>query len=249
MNRIIVGIFAILCSINVYSQDNVSAASLTHIISFNTQYIQIKDEFNYGLVFSGPNLVAGYSLARISDKDILQYSLEIGFGGVFNKGAGYAWRFKPIDVYYGRILNGKRFKIGGYVAADYQWQQYSELQGGRLFWFSTIELGPKIEYALPYKSGVIIFDFSNSMVGFTSWPEPSTETYYYDFSFSEFISVANQNLSFGSFNQFNRTKIGAFIKPDSWKHFKMGYRFEYFGHYKEPALSFICHSIKLNWNL
>jgi len=249
MTRIIIGLFTILYSTNLYSQDNVSGASPIHTISFNTQYIQIKDEFNYGLVFSGPNLVAGYSFTRITDMDILRYSPEVGFGGVFNKGAGFAWRFKPIDFFYGRNLTSKRIKIGGYLAADYQWQQYSELQGGRLFWFSTIEFGPKIEWSIPYKSGIVNFDFSNSLAGFTSRPEPSTETYYYEFSFSEFISVAHQNLSFGSFNQFNRTKIGVCIHPNSWKHLTMGYHFEYFVYYKEPALRFTSHSINLNWNL
>lgn len=249
MTRIIIGLFTILYSTNLYSQDIVSGASRIQTLSFNTQYIQIKDEFNYGLIFNGPNLVAGYSFSRITDKDILRYSTEVGFGGVFNKGAGFAWRFKPIDFFYGRNLTSKRIIIGGYLAADYQWQQYSELQGGRLFWFSTIEFGPKIEWSIPYKSGIVNFDFSNSLSGFTSRPKSSTETYYYDFSFSEFTSVANQNLTFGSFNLFNRTKIGMTVQPNSWNHLTIGYRFEYFGYYKKPTLSFISHSINLDWNL
>jgi len=249
MNRIILGLFAILYSINLYSQDNSPGTNPTHTLSFKAQYIQIKDEFNYGLVFSGPNLVVGYSFSRITDKDILMYAPEIAFGGVFNKGAGFAWRFKPIDIFYGRNITTKQITIGGYVATDYQWQQYSELQGGRLFWFSTIEIGPRIQYVLPYKSGILNIDFSNSLAGFTSRPEVSTETYYYDFSFSEFISVAHQDLTFGSFNLFNRTKFGVAIAPNSWRHLKIGYNFEYFGYYKEPTLSFICHSINLNWKI
>jgi len=249
MNKLILGLFAILYSINLYSQDISSEPSQTHTVSFKTQYIQIKDDFNYGLVFSGPNLVAGYSFSRISANDILSYSPEIAFGGVFNKGAGFVWRFKPIDIFYGLNITRKQITVGGYVATDYQWQQYSELQGGRLFWFSTIEIGPRIEYVLPYKSGVININFSNSLAGFTSRPELSTETYYYEFSFSEFISVANQNLTFGSFNLFNRTKLGVTIQPDSWKRLTMGYSFEYFGYYKNPTLSFISHSININWKI
>ena len=249
MNRILIGLFTILYSTNLYSQNNSSGASTTHRVSFNTQFIQIKDEFNYGLVYSGPNLVVGYSYSRTTDSHILEYSPETGFGGVFNKGAGFAWRFIPIDVFYGRNLTTQGIKIGGYAVADYQWQQYSELQGGQLFWFSSIEFGPQIQYDLPYKSGVLNIDFSNSLAGFTSRPEPSTETYYYEFSFSEFISVANQNLSFGSINLFNRTKISVSVQPNSWKHFTMGYHFEYFGYFKEPTLRFISHSINLNWNL
>jgi len=121
MNKIILGLFAILYSINLYSQDISSGANTIHTLSFKTQLIQIKDEFNYGLVYSGPNFVVGYSYSRTTDKHIFEYSPEIGFGGVFNKGAGYAWRFKPVDVFYGRNLTTKRIKIGGYVATDYQW--------------------------------------------------------------------------------------------------------------------------------
>lgn len=249
MNRIILGLFAILFSFNGFAQNDSSGVSKIHTVSFKMQYIQIVDEFNYGLVFSGPNLVVAYSFSKITDKAIFMYSPEIAFGGVYNKGAGFAWRFKPIDIFYGRSITSKHLTIGGYVATDYQWQQYSELQGGRLFWFSTIEIGPRIEYILPYKSGVLNFDFSNSLAGFTSRPEPSTETYYYEFSFSEFISVANQNLTFGSFDLFNRTKLGVTIQPNSWKRLTMGYSFEYFGYYKEPTLSFISHSINLKWKI
>ena len=249
MIRIIFGVFAILYSINLYSQENSSGASTKHTVSFKTQYIKIKDKFNYGLVFSGPNLIVGYSFSKITDKDVLLCSPEIAFGGVFNKGAGFAWRFKPIDIFYGRNISTELMAIGGYVATDYQWQQYSELQGGRLFWFSTIEIGPRMEFEFPYKSWVLTFDISNSLAGFTSRPEPSTETYYYEFSFSEFISVANQDLSFGLFDLFNRTKFGMTIQRDSWKRLTLGYCFEYFGYYKGPTLSFINHSLSINWKI
>jgi len=246
MNRIIIGLLAILFSFDGLAQHNSSNASKVHMVSFKTQFIQIKDAFNYDLVFSGPNLVAAYSFSKNTNKDLIRFSPEIAFGGVFNKGAGFAWRFKPIDLYYGRKLSSKPFTIGAYLATDYQWQQYSELQGGRLFWFSTIEVGPKIEYVLPYQSGLLNFSFSNSLAGFSSRPEPSTESYYYDFSFSEFISVANQNLSFGSFN---RAQFEMTLEPNSWKRLSIAYSFEYFTYTQETRLSFISHSLNFNWKI
>lgn len=248
-NTLIALTFLLLFSGKVCSQDSIVVTNRTHTVSFKTQYIQIKDALNYGLVYSGPNLGVAYSYEKNTNTTLLIYSPEIYFGGLFNKGGGFSWRFKPIDIFYGGKLMSNQITIGGYFSTDYQWQQYPELQGGRLFWFSTIEIGPRIEYALPYKSGVLTINFSNSIAGFTSRPEYITETYYYEFSISEFISVANQNLTFGSFNLFNRTQFGATMKPNSWKRLTLGYSFEYFGYYKAPTLSFVSHSINLNWRL
>ena len=83
MNRIIFVLYILANSNSVHSQDNSTATSKTHTVSFKTQFIQIEDEFNYGLVYSGPNLVASYSYSKITNKDMLMYSPEIAFGGVF----------------------------------------------------------------------------------------------------------------------------------------------------------------------
>ncbi len=238
-----------LLSASAYSQSNGEVNSKIHAITFKTQFIQIKDEFNYGLAYSGINLVAAYSYSKFGDKSLIEYTPEIAFGGIFNKGAGFAWRFKPIDLYYGRKLKSNPLTIGAYFAADYQWQQYSELQGGRLFWFSTIEVGPKLVFEFPYKAHLLNVSFSNSVAGFSSRPLPSTESHYYAFSFSEFVSVAHQNIKFGSIDLFNRTKIGFDFKHASWKRFSIAYSFEYLGYYKEPQLNFLCHSLNLNWKI
>ena len=63
------------------------------------------EELNYGLVFRGPNLAIAYALTRISGKNTFTYSPELAFGVIFNKGAGMALRFKPIDIFYGYKIN------------------------------------------------------------------------------------------------------------------------------------------------
>ena len=252
MNRKIVlifGVFIFLNLSNVLAQESTNISSKTHAISFKTQFIQIKDAFNYGLKYSGINLVAGYSFSQITDKKIVIYHPEIAFGGVFNKGAGFVWKFKPIDFFYGRKLKSKALTIGAYCSSDYQWQQYPELQGGRLFWFSSIEIGPKIVFEFPYKSYLLDISFSNSIAGIASRPKPSTETYFYAFSFSEFIAVAHQNLQFGSYDVFNRTQLEIELKWDSWKRCSVGYSFEYFGYYNEPMLHFLNHSLNFKWKI
>ena len=113
---------------------------IDHNIGLNIRMIQIKDAFNYGLVFNGIHLSASYEL-RFSDRqNQLIYSNSLGFGAAFNKGAGLLWTFIPVDLSYERIIGSGLFSAGAYALVDYNWQQYSELQGGRLFWISSYEV-------------------------------------------------------------------------------------------------------------
>ncbi|MFC2090355.1 hypothetical protein ACFLT1_06220 [Bacteroidota bacterium] len=207
--------------------------------------MQIQDEFSYDLVYSGINLLAGYQFTRLSERNLLVFNPEIGFGGIFNKGAGFAWEFKPVDIYYGYKARSDYFTAGAYITSNYHWQQYPELQGCRLFWFSSIELGPKVIFHLPYKSGFIKIVFSNSLAGFTSRPESQTETYFYSFDFSEFISTSHRNLTFGSYNLFNHTNFEIEIENNRWNRISFGYEFEYFGYYRDPGFSYLNHSLNV----
>jgi hypothetical protein len=221
----------------------------THSFILKTQFIQVKDEFNYGLVYNGVSLIAGYELSKKTDKNIFTFTPELGFGVTFSKGAGFAWRFTPVDFFYGVKAGQSPLIIGAYLATDYQWQQYSELQGGRLFWFSTIEIGPKLLYTIPTKSNIFEISFSNSLAGFTSRPEPGTETYFYEFNISEFASTVHQNITFGSYNVFNRTFVEIEVINKEKKRLSFGYQFEYFDYLISPRLTFMNHSINLKWKL
>ena len=252
MNRIapiVLLIFMILLSSNLLGQNIATEMKKSHSITFETQFTQVKDEFNYGLVYSGIKLVAGYRFDKISEKNVFEYTPEIGFGGIFNKGAGFAWEFKPIDIFYGYKIGSKSLTIGAYFSTNYQWQQYSELQGGRLFWFSSIEVGPQLMFSFPLKSKSIKIVFSNSLAGFTSRPEPGTETYFYSFNLSEFISSAHSNLTFGSYNLFNHTNFEIGLHNKTRKRFSFAYEFEYFGYYQTPAVSYLNHSLNLKWKI
>ena len=103
MTRIF-AILGILCySITLHSQD--AGKKTEHTLSFKSQYIQIKDEFNYGLVNRGLNLVGEYTLVSHMDKNKFMYQAELGFGANYNQGVGMIWSLKPFDLYYGFRLN------------------------------------------------------------------------------------------------------------------------------------------------
>jgi hypothetical protein len=220
-----------------------------HSILLKSQFFQIKDELNYGLTFSGINLMLGYDYSTTAGKKNLSYSPELGFGANFNIGTGLAWRFKPIHFTYTFKVKNRGLTVGGYFATDYQWQQYSELQGGRLFWFHTIELGPMITYITPFTTKNIRICISNSFAGFTSRPNQKIESYYYSLSLSEFISTTHRNLEFGLVNLFNRSKLSVDLIRGPKKRLSFGYEFEYFGYFNDPGLSYLNHGLSLRWKI
>lgn len=222
-----------------------------HTLAFKTQFFQIKDEFNYGLVFNGLNLVIGYEYSKTTAKGVFSYSPELGFGPSFKKGIGLLWYFKPIDVFYGFNLNKskeKLFVLGAYFSTNYKWQIYPYLQSGHFFWFSSLEIGPKASYQFAIKDKHFKVNFSNSVLGWNSRPTPATETYFYSFKLSDFYTEAHSNLSFGSYNLFNHTQFGIeLLRPN--KNMNFGYEFEYYGYYENPTLSYVNHSLNLKWKL
>jgi len=245
----------ILVVILMFSSNSIAQDSLkhnTHSLTLKTEFFQIKDGFNYGLVFNGLSLAGRYSFEKSMENTVFIYSPGLSFGACFNKGVGLWWGFVPIDIFYGYKIKKsitKPLVIGAYIATNYNWQLYPELQSGHMFWFTSIEIGPQFILTLPLKTRKIKFTFSNSLAGFTSRPEPATESYYYSLTFSDFITNAHSNLEFGSYNLFNHTNFEIELINNKKKRLSIAYEFEYFGYYKEPRLSFISHSLNLIWKI
>jgi len=118
-----------------------------------------------------------------------------------------------------------------------------------MMWFSSIEIGPRIIFTTPIKSKLFRFTFSNSLAGWGSRPEPGTETYFYSLKFSDFFNNAHSNMKFGSFDLFNHTNLEIELINTNDKRLSFAYEFEYFGYYKDPRLSYMAHSINLNWRV
>lgn len=224
----------------------------TNHIAFKTQFFQVKDAFNYGLVYSGMSLAGSYMFSEINENRMFKYTPDVSLGICFSKGAGLNIHFKPADFYlgwqFGPAAPGS-FVLGPYILTDYNWQTYPDLQSGHMFWFSSLETGVKLLYELRIKSRMFKLGFSNSLAGWTSRPEPSTETYFYSFTFSDFVSNVHSNLKFGSFNRFNHTHISVELLNRKEKRLAVGYGFEYFGYYKQPRLSYLVHSFNMKWKL
>ena len=243
-------ILGMLCyCLTVPAQD--SQKLTEHEVSFKSQYIQIKDEFNYGLVNRGLNLVGEYTLVSHMDNNKFMYQAELAFGANYNQGVGMIWSLKPFDLNYSFSLNENAdlpISLGPYLAGYYKWQLYPELQSGHMFWISSYELGPQIELSLPVKKRVLHVTLSTSLLSLNSRPEYTTEQYYYSLTFSDFVSNPHSDMTFGSWNLFNHTDLRLeLISPD--KGFSMAYEFEFMGYFDEPTFRYMAHSINLNWIL
>lgn len=228
---------------------NQKPPSKRHSISLKTEFIQLKDQFNYGLVFNGLNLGIDYSFTKSFGNGLLEYGAGLGFGANYNKGIGLSWRLKPIDIFYGRKINAKNIYPGAYFASNYQWQLYPELQSGHMFWFTAIEIGPQIVVELPYKARTIKVTFSNSIAGLNSRPVPATELYYYSLQVADFFSNGHQNLKFGTYNRFNHTRLKIELVKKAHKRLGFAYIFEYFGYYQNPKINIMNHALQLKWKI
>ena len=253
MNRIIRFIFLLpvaFFSPMLPAQD--TAINRDHSLSLNTQFIQIKDEFNYGLVFNGLNLSIRYSFVKTSDRYTLSYAPDLAFGANFKKGIGVAVLFLPVNLFYGMRINKSvigPLTIGPYFTTNYQWHVYPELQSGHMFWFTSLEAGPRLMLMVPLKSKLFKVMVSNSIAGWTSRPEPATETTFYSIKPSDFCRNAHSNMKFGTYNLFNHTNFEIELVNTKGKKLSVAYEFEYIGYYRAPKFSYLLNSINLKWKI
>ena len=226
--------------------------SSTHHLGFGLQYHQIKEFANYGLVNQGLNLSLKYDYQNLKNNRLFSYNPIIAFGPNYRYGLGLNWHFKFVDFYYGfRICNKdtRSLFLGPYASINYLLQMYPEMQSGNIFWFTTMEVGPKLQWFLNFDERRVTVKASTSVAGYTSRPEESTEQYFYSQKMSDIIKNSHSDLQLGSFKSFNHTYLEVNYANPVKNKLSLGYAFEYFGYYTAPTYSYLTHSILLTWQL
>jgi hypothetical protein len=224
---------------------------LIHQVSFKTQYMQIKDGYNYGLAHRGLNLAGAYSLSFEPGKNRFSYDTEISFGANYNQGVGMAWSFKPFDFFYGFSLNDNPdmiLMLGPYLSGYYQWQLYPELQSGHMLWFSSYETGVKIWASHPLESKLLTVSLASSLFSVNSRPQSSPETYFYSLTFNDFVSNVHSDMKFGSLKEFWHFQTQLALSGLG-KNLSIAYQFEYMGYSEYPEYQYMIHSINLIWQV
>lgn len=233
-----------LCATGSLAQDSLN---ISHYAGIKVKFEQLKDQFNYGLVYSGGGIEIQYLFQRSSDKDLLQYHGSFGMGLNSNKGMGVNITLIPCDLFYGHKLRKDKNSttyLGGYFLDYFNWQLYPDVQSGHLFWFSSLEIGPQVIHRVHLRSSQLSISLANSFTGFLSRPVPSTETTYYSLKLSNFIKKARSHMTPGSFESFNHTRLRFDLQSKNNRRI-FSYGFNYFGYFKNPDLNYIEHSLSI----
>ena len=204
---------------------------VTHSHDIVLGFLQFRDEFGLPLVFNGIQLEYRYGLQwRINNHEIL-YQPKLGAGVAFNRGMiGGQIHIAPVDVswtmpFYGR--DGHTIRGGVNFVHDYNYQ-YTELNDGPLFWTAVIGLSPVIRYKYQWNNKRINANLQNSLIGFISHRQ-GYDPYVWSFTWKDFIVSPHKDMKFGSFNNYNHTKVSLEFVPNINKMHSFAYEFEYLG--------------------
>ena len=208
-------------------------------------FLQLKDEFGLGLVFSGVQLEYRYGLHwKINEHEIM-YQPKLGLGIAFNRGMlGAQIHIAPVNVTWAMPFyeqNGHTIKGGINFITDYNYQWY-ELHDGPLFWNSVIGFSPVVRYSYQWDNKRLNAGLQNSLFGFTSRRQ-DYDPYLFSFTWKDFVVYPHKELRFGSFNDYNHTKVSFEFVPDIYKIHSFAYEFDYLGYFYGNRFDRINHNL------
>jgi hypothetical protein len=208
--------------------------------------LQLKEKFNIGMVFNGIQIKYIYGITwRIGESELTyQPGLELGIAWSHEM-TGYKVGISPANISWTIPFfknNGHTLGTGANFAMNYNYQIYPDLHGGHLFWTSEIGLSPIINYQYKFSNSIIACSFQNSLLGFVSHTD-NNEPYFYSFKASDFFIRPHENMKFGSFNNYNHTKLSIEFIPNTEKIHSFLYEFDYFGIWYKTKFEQINHSL------
>jgi hypothetical protein len=209
-------------------------------------FLQLKEKFNIGMVFNGIQLKYVYGITwRIGEQE-LTYQPCLAFGVAWSyEMTGYKISISPVNITWEIPIfqnNGHTLKTGGNFAGEYYYQMYPALHGGHLFWVSEIGLSPILKYQYQFNSSRLVFLLQNSLLGFVSHTKKN-DPYFYSFKVNDFFIRPHENMKFGSFNNYDHTKLSIEFIPNIDKIHSFLYEFDYLGIWYETKYQQLNHSL------
>jgi hypothetical protein len=221
-----------------YAQNNAVAVS--------AGFLQLKEEFNQGIVFNGLQINAQYQHRWDFSVAELSYNPKLALGIPFSRGMiAVNIHFVPVDISCLKTIfktDKHSLKGGLNFATDYSYQEYPDLQNAHLFWFGEIGLSPRFEYQYKWKTSSIKLNLQNSLLGFVSHTTTNAP-YFYSFKFADFFTRPHENMRFGSFDKYNHTNFQIEFMPNTSKKHVWGIGIEYISYF------FGAHFQSLNYSL
>ena len=194
-------------------------------------FLQLKDQFNLGMVFNGIQIEYRYGLKwNINDHEIM-YQPKLGFGLAFKrKMIGGQIHFAPVNVSWTMPFyekNGHTIRGGANFITDYNYQYY-QLNDGTLFYTAELGFSPIIQYGYQWDNKRVNLGLQNSLFGFSSHRQ-GYDPYKFMFTWRDFVVEPHKNLNFGSYNRYNHTNFSVGFTPNVDKIHAIVYEFDYLG--------------------
>jgi hypothetical protein len=210
--------FSLLIVCNISAQEKNS-------IFLNAGFLQLKDDFNQGMVFNGPQINIQYQRHWDFSTLELSYKPKIALGVPFSRGMmAVNINLVPINVSCLKTIfeiDKHRVKAGLNFATNYNYQSYPYLQNPHLFWFGKIGLSPCFEYQYKWNTSSIKMSLQNSILGFVSHTTRN-DPYFYSFKFTDFLIRPHENMKFGSFDKYDHTCLEIEYTPNIAKPHSLG---------------------------
>lgn len=247
MNRIFIISFLLISHVSFGQAPDYKGSKL----SIGLSYLELKDEFNYGIVFRGPDIRTSYEYESVDSSNHFNYTFSLGGGGKTAKGtwAG-TWYLSPISTHYlWRLGNAEnRFYLGPSFIAQYNIQNYPELHAGPIFWMTSYELGFQFSCFLATNGKLIELSLQNSLVSLTSRPSEERDPYYFTTSIVENFSDLHSDLTVSSFNKYIQTQLTASLHLKGKKRKKaISYSFNFLNYNESPNFTQLFHQFRYTW--
>jgi len=251
MKRNILLLFIVLLAAGTNKGQNpdpsAPAAAWLHQQSINLSSLQVKEEMNYGLRFSGGGLSYTYYLRRDDNRSIINYEARIGLSvmGTHTLPAANL-NIVPAKVSYlfKNILNSN-ISAGPLLIAEINYQLYPDLHSGNSFWFTHYSVGAAVQYDCRIAENILVLSLTTSLLGLTSRQSTAYDPYFWNLDYNELLDIFHSNLSSGTLNRYSCTEAELLWQPNRASRTMFSYSINYRGYYREPGFKSINHAIKI----
>ena len=249
--RVLIFLFFSTLALNSSNaQLNKDASLSKHMNSYKSGIKQIKEDANFGLVFTGPDVIYSHYWEYSKNNRIFSIENEIGVCIPFSKGIpALDFYFKPAELSYLIQTRGKnKFAAGPLVKFEYNYTLYPQLQSAFDYWFTNFSLGIKTLYNFNIAAQSLSLRLKFSLCGFTSRQPDYRNPYFYDIGFKHAMKHLNSDLEFSTIGKFNSSDFELAWKPKPDSRISWSYCFNYTGYLEAPDISIVRHTIKLAFN-
>jgi len=214
-------------------------------LAFSASYLEVKDQYNHGFVFSGPDVKFEYGVRKINSRRFLQWSVSLAGGGKTALGSwGFCWAVSPFQITRSfNIYSSEKTDLycGPDFSINYNLQNYPDMHSGHLSWMTSYSLGLHLLAVTEFSGKKLIIQNRTSLLSATSRPEAERDQHYYSLNAGDIFSDMHSNLTFQAANDFFRSDFSFELMLSEQS--SLTYCFEYQSYLQEMEFKQLNHAL------